>query len=293
VASTPEIQAAGAVVFRPGWDVLLVHRPKYDDWSFPKGKLDRGEHLTATAVREVEEETGLPIRLLRPLRSQHYPVRGGRKNVHYWTGRVRTGVSDDVSEYTRDGEIDEVAWLPVDLALKQLTYSRDRTTLHEAVRARKLTTTVIVLRHAESWSRRAWHTDDTRRPLVVAGRRQATALAPILAAYGISRILSSDSVRCLDTVAPYADSAGVALEETPLLSEEGATRREVEELVAAVRWGAGSAGGRGPTVICSHRPVLPWITAALGVDDPHLEKGEMVVLQLRKSSVRSIERYSA
>ena len=72
--ATKDVLAAGAVVFRRG-RVLLIHRPRYDDWSFPKGKLDRGEHVTAAAVREVAEETGLHVRLGVPLTRQRYPIR--------------------------------------------------------------------------------------------------------------------------------------------------------------------------------------------------------------------------
>src|SRR5512141_1395906 len=99
------IVAAGAVVVRKGPEVLLVHRPKYDDWSFPKGKLDPGEHITTAAVREVAEETGLDIRLGPALPLQEYDVRNGQlrhKVVHYWAARV-VG-SDDVSPYRPNGQ---------------------------------------------------------------------------------------------------------------------------------------------------------------------------------------------
>src|SRR6476620_8368046 len=114
-ASGPDVVAAGAVVVRKGRagrEVLLVHRPKYDDWSFPKGKQDPGEHVTATAVREVLEESGVEIRLGRPLRPQLYVVNGGRaKQVHDWVGHV---VGDeDVSSYAINDEVDEVGWFPV------------------------------------------------------------------------------------------------------------------------------------------------------------------------------------
>ena len=116
-APTRDIEAAGAVVFRRPKggrrEVLLVHRPKYDDWAFPKGKLDRGEHATTAAVREVEEETGLLIRLGRPLRAQRYRVGRGWKLVHYCVGRVRVADLDEVDGYVRPGEIDQVAWVPI------------------------------------------------------------------------------------------------------------------------------------------------------------------------------------
>src|SRR3954454_24592860 len=118
------IVAAGAVVLRKGPQVLLVHRPKYDDWSFPKGKLDPGEHVTAAGVREVAEETGLHVRLGPPLAGQRYPIAGGRmKTVSYWVGRV-VG-SDDVSGYRPNAEIDRVAWFPYAEALERLTHEHD------------------------------------------------------------------------------------------------------------------------------------------------------------------------
>lgn len=285
------IQAAGAVVFREGGEeVLIVHRPKYDDWSFPKGKLDRGEPAPAAAVREVEEETGLRVRLHRPLGPQCYPVRGGRKLVHYWTGRVIEPSADDVNGYVREDEVDHVAWVPVGVALKRLTYRHDRTTLREAVQARRRTRTLIVVRHAECWARSGWRGDDRRRPLVMAGRRQALALAPMLAAYGVTRVVTSSSTRCVETVAPYADRAGVVLERTDVLSEEDATGPAVRALVRAVREEA-SLGERGPTVLCTHRPVLPLVGAALKVADLRLEKGELLVLHVRKGTIRASERH--
>ena len=113
------------MVFRPGKRVLLVHRPRYDDWSFPKGKLDPGEHVTGAAVREVAEETGLHVRLGVPLAPQRYPVTGGRtKQVSYWVSRA-VG-DDDVSRYRANDEIDAVEWVPYDEAMDRLTYDYDR-----------------------------------------------------------------------------------------------------------------------------------------------------------------------
>jgi len=284
-----EIQSAGVVALRSGRAVLLVHRPKYDDWSFPKGKLDRGEHPTAAAVREVEEETGLRVRLTRPLGDQRYPVRGGRKRVHYWTGRVADGESDDVCDYVREGEIDSVAWVPADEALRRLTYPHDRSTLREALSVRKKTRTLIVLRHTDARSRRLWHEDDRLRPLVAAGRQDAVALIGMLAAYGVRRVVTSDSVRCVETVQPYAVAAGRPVNATPVLSEEDATEASVRALVRELRRDAAEAG---PTVLCSHRPVLPLVFDALGLRDPKLATGEMVVLHVRGGKLRATERHS-
>jgi 8-oxo-dGTP diphosphatase len=288
-----QVQAAGAVVLRDGSggrEVLLVHRPTYDDWSFPKGKLDRGEHITACAVREVEEETGVRIRLGVPLRSQRYPVKGGVKTVHYWSGIVIDPTHPGADAYVPNEEIDEASWWPIDKAARMLTYRYDRKTLREALRTRQASRTVIVLRHGESRSRGAWRTDDYLRPLLVAGRKQAERVATVLDAYGTSRVVSSSSTRCLETVVPYADRAGLPLEATAVLTEEDFTPGGVDALVAKIVRGAKK---KGPTVMCSHRPVLPGIFAALGVADQKLAKGEMAVVHLRRGSVLAIERHLA
>ena len=284
--------AAGVVVFGRGATVLLVHRPKYDDWSFPKGKLDPGERAAVAAVREVREESGLAVRLGMPLGSQRYPVRDGMKTVFYWSGRV---VGDpDVSGYLPNAEIDDVAWVDVEKAPDVLTYDRDVQTLHEALDRPHKTRTLAVLRHAVARSRRSWSHDDRRRPLLAAGQRQSERLVPVLAAYDLRRLVTSTSDRCVDTLAPYADEAGLELERMPELSEEDATRSRirrlmgglVEDLVATPR-------REGGLVVCTHRPVLPWVFDAIGTEDPGLEKGELCVLHLRGSKVVAAERHQA
>ena len=126
-SNRPDVLAAGAVVWRRRREVLLVHRPTYDDWSFPKGKLDPGEWLPAAAVREVGEETGLTIRLGPPLGTQRYLNGDRMKSVHYWVGWA-VG-SDDVSGYLVNSEIDDVQWMPWKAAMERLTYPYDRETL--------------------------------------------------------------------------------------------------------------------------------------------------------------------
>jgi len=129
---TPVVRAAGGVVVRgTGAEaaVLLVHRPAYDDWTFPKGKVDPGESDEDCAVREVEEETGLRCVLGRELQSTTYDdARGRPKVVRYWVMEVAGG------ELRFEHEVDGARWLPVDEAAALLAYERDIAVLHEAVR---------------------------------------------------------------------------------------------------------------------------------------------------------------
>ncbi len=117
------VEAAGGIVCRKrdeAVEVLLVHRPKYDDWSFPKGKLEAGEALHECALREVEEETGLRCTLGTELRGTSYHDRHGRaKTVRYWEMRVEAG------EFAPNREVDETCWLTPEQAAERLTYAHD------------------------------------------------------------------------------------------------------------------------------------------------------------------------
>lgn len=276
------MRAAGAVVTRKGGDVLLVHRPKYDDWSFPKGKLDPGEHTVTAAVREVAEETGLDVRLGPALGPQGYRQSNGRwKTVDYWTARV-VG-KDDVSGYRPNAEIDEVEWVPWKDAARRLTYPYDRDTLAEARPLRRRTRALVVLRHGKARSRGAWKKDDRLRPLVRLGESQAQRLVPLLAAFDVTVAHSSSSTRCVQTVAPYAEVTGWPVKLYDELSEEGATTEGVVDLVDALLDGGESA------VLCTHRPVLPTVLDALRVPEVKLEPGGMLVVHHRKGRVVASE----
>ncbi len=277
-----DVLAAGAVVLRKD-AVLLVHRPRYDDWSFPKGKLDRGELAPVAAVREVNEETGVRIRLGTPLSPQRYPNGARMKSVSYWHGRV---VGDhDVGGYLVNDEIDDVAWVPLDKARRRLTYKYDKQTLAEALDTEWRTRALIVLRHGQAYSRKAWRKDDRRRPLLSTGKRQVARLTPLLAAYGPTRLVSSSSLRCVQSVAPYAAFSGWQVQETDRLSEEDATAASVVEIVDELLHGKESA------LLCTHRPVLPSVLDAVGVETARLAPGELVVVHHRKGSVAAFERY--
>jgi 8-oxo-dGTP diphosphatase len=283
-ASRPgDVRAAGAVVLRKG-RVLLVHRPTYDDWSFPKGKLDRGETSVAAAVREVEEETGLRVRLGVPLSRQSYPNGARTKVVDYWVGRVTNG--HDVSTYEVNAEIDEVAWVSIEKAVDRLTYKRDRRTLAEAVHTGKPTRALVVLRHGQARARKTWRRDDRLRPLMVLGNTQARAVVPVLDAYAVSRVVSSSSTRCIETVRPYVEHSGWPLTTTDGLAEEDATDASVLAIVDEL-----IASGE-DALLCTHRPVLPSVYDALGIAREHHATGELVVVHHRAGRVRAVERHA-
>jgi 8-oxo-dGTP pyrophosphatase MutT (NUDIX family)/phosphohistidine phosphatase SixA len=269
-------------VLRKG-QVLLVHRPAYDDWSFPKGKLDRGELSPLAAVREVAEETGVRVRLGVPLASQSFPNGSRTKVVDYWVGRVVD--NPDVSGYLVNDEIDEVVWMEADKAARQLSYPRDRDTLREALATGRKTRALAVLRHGQARSRKAWRKDDRARPLVVQGKAQARSAAPVLEAFGVTRIVSSSSTRCLETVTPYAERSGRVVIGMDALSEEDATvkkvRRVVDELLSSGE----------DAVLCTHRPVLPAVYDAIGIPpEPHAT-GELLVVHHRRGRVHALERH--
>jgi 8-oxo-dGTP diphosphatase len=275
-----DVLAAGAVVVRAkGAEVLLVHRPKYDDWSFPKGKLDAGEHVAAAAVREVREESGVDIRLGVPLPIQRYGLGNERqKVVHYWIGHPVAG--HDV-EFVPNSEVDQICWVGWAEAEQLLSYRRDRAILAAARELGAPTYPMVVLRHGKAVARREWTVglSDRGRPLDSWGRSQAEDVVDLLAAFGVRTVHASTSTRCLETVLPYARAVGANLSGYECLTEEGADEHAIDALVAdlVVR--------REAAVVCSHRPVLPAVFAALGRPNVKLAPGELWVAHLRKSTI--------
>jgi 8-oxo-dGTP pyrophosphatase MutT (NUDIX family) len=135
VSSNATVRAAGGIVLRctPGgdWQVLLIHRPRYDDWSLPKGKADAGESDEETALREVEEETGLRCTLGAPAgRTRYRDSKGRDKVVHYWLMEPASDTAD--LEFVANDEVDAVQWCSVAEATERLSYSHDRKLLTKA-----------------------------------------------------------------------------------------------------------------------------------------------------------------
>jgi 8-oxo-dGTP diphosphatase len=270
-----------------GTEVVIVHRKRYDDWTLPKGKVEAGESLPVCAVREVHEETGVTIRLGVPLDSITYEAgNAGLKKVDYWGGVVLDSV-----RRAPDAEVDVVSWLPVRAALSRLTYSHDHFLVQQYLE-QPPTTPLIILRHAKAMDRKDWSRKDSARPINARGRRQARMLVPMLNAFGVTKLVSSTSTRCVATVLPYAQQEELPIDTHSLLSEEEGEHnaKGVGKLMRKIRAATLKTGE--PTAVCVHRPVLPHILDALEIAPETLVTGELLVAHLTsKGTVHALERH--
>jgi 8-oxo-dGTP diphosphatase len=286
-----DVLAAGVLCWRPGRDggrpeVLLVHRPAYQDWSWPKGKPERGEQLAECAVREAQEETGAEVVLGRRLPSVRYVLPDGKvKEVAYWAARAVGRRPRTASA----GEVDDVAWLAVDAAAARLTQAGDAAPLAAlagyAGEGELATSTVLVIRHATARPRDAWARADADRPLVASGKRQALALAALLICWRPDQLLSSPWRRCVQTMDPWTAASGSRLRTKGGLSEAGYKRSPEKARRHTRRLLESSHGG----ALCTHRPVLRGVLGTVreaATDDvkplvpdenPYLRPGEVLV----------------
>jgi 8-oxo-dGTP pyrophosphatase MutT (NUDIX family) len=270
----PLVRAAGAVLWKPsrkhGIRVALVHRPRYDDWSLPKGKADGAETNPLTAWREVWEETGFRSVLGRALTTVSYSVSGGPKTVQYFAARRLSGA------FVANKEVDKLEWLPVSAARLRMTYEFDKAVLDTFSLERPDLTGVLLVRHARAGHRESFDGPDANRPLDAKGRRQAEALATELMPFGPVVVHSAPVERCVATVAPLAARLGATVTMEPLLAEDayrddpaGARRRLVELAVAQEVSDLHSqqADGEplpGAVVACSQGGVIPGVVKSLG-----------------------------
>jgi 8-oxo-(d)GTP phosphatase len=264
--SKAPIQAAGGVVWRTGDDgreveIAVIHRPRYDDWSLPKGKLAPGESHLEGAIREVHEETGYRVQPGRSLGEVRYLKNSGgaarEKVVHYWAMKAVGGA------FSPNREVDEMRWLSIDDARETITRNLDRDVLERFAQRPAMTGSVLLLRHASAGSRSKWDGDDRVRPLDEAGEEQAEELVRLLSRFEVDEILSADNVRCVDTVRPLSESIGVAVEQNALLSEDGFPGREREAVDLIRNLGRPASAA----VACSHSGVIDELVERLSTAD--------------------------
>jgi len=256
------VYAAGAVCWRyieGKLMVLVIHRTRYGDVTIPKGKLDPGETLPQTAVREIKEETGLSVTLGVPIGVSSYTLSSGRsKIVHYWAAEI-TDKHVASSTFLPNGEVAALEWVSVKKARSYLSYPPDVEILENFARLVNdgitKTFALIALRHGKAVSPDAWSGPDASRPLTDRGVRQAALDAPALKAWHPRRIVTSPAVRCVATVAPLAAATGIVPKHTPGISQDahedgtGTVREVIGKRVRSMK----------TAVLCSHGPVLPEI----------------------------------
>jgi 8-oxo-dGTP diphosphatase len=294
--SAPTVLAAGGVLWRHDPcdpEVALVHRPKYDDWSLPKGKAKAGEHLLVTALREVTEETGYLPRIGPYLMSVRYHVTAGghstNKAVKYWSMRCAGG------SFLASDEVDEMEWLPLDEARRRVTIASDRDVLDTFRRTPRDTELLLLVRHGATVPppRRPKGRPITRR-LNRSGRGQAASLVPVLEGLGITDLLSADLPACVDMLAPFAAATGLTVRREAGLTRAGFAGNE-RDVAEGVRRDASSSPA---LVVCGGRRVITGLLGALGhgssIGAPHhstVMKGGWWLLHHRDGAVSACERH--
>lgn len=264
------IRAAGGVVWRslpaepgeePQVEIALIHRPRYNDWSIPKGKLAPGESEVEGAIREVYEETGYRVHLGRPLGEVRYMKRSGGttrpKVVRYWAMEAEGGT------FIPNREVDQLSWVGLAEAQEMLTHDHDKELLERFARGPTMIGCVLLVRHARAGDREAWEGDDRMRPLDESGWRQAEGLVRLLSRFEVEEIVSADYLRCQQTVQPFSEAVGIAIRNEDVFSETGYPGRE-DEAVKLLR-SFGRAGDA--TIVCSQGGVVPDLLNRLAEED--------------------------
>jgi 8-oxo-dGTP diphosphatase len=294
--SAPTVLAAGGVLWRRDPldpEVALVHRPKYDDWSLPKGKAKAGEHLLVTALREMTEETGYHPRIGPHLMTVRYRVNSGNhssnKVVTYWSMRCAGG------SFLASNEVDQMQWLPLDKARRRLTSASDRAVLDTFRYTRRDTELLLLVRHGATVApgRRPKRRPEGQR-LNHSGRDQAASLVPILEGLGVTDLLSADLAACVDMLAPFAAATGLTVRREAQLTHAGFAGNE-RDVADRVRRDASSGQA---LAVCGEQRVITGLLSALGhgsyVRTPHettVMKGGWWLLHHFHGAVSAYERH--
>lgn len=253
------IRAAGAIIWRENspfeLEVLVIHRPKHDDWSFPKGLVDDGETAIAAAYREVKEETGIDAIFGQYLGSTSYKVDDNKKKVKYWMARAK----DESVAFVPNSEVDKIEWVDSKTARHFLTHDEDRDLLDDFMAKERYTSTLILLRHAKAVKRSEWNDYDLDRPLSPEGVEQSHKLVKQLEPFGLTAIYSSDATRCFSTVEPFSLAHNLKVNVTQSLNEEEfekSAKTSVDYVRQVMKF-------EGNYVVAGHNPIIPHVLSKI------------------------------
>lgn len=282
----PLIQAAGAVLWRKSdklkLEIAIIHRPRYDDWTLPKGKVESGESHISAGYREIQEETGYESTFGPEIGTIVYKLEGAPKEVRYWAAAatVKTGTPNPQ-------EVDEVLWLEPMKAKGKLTNKDDRAIIDFFLEFGADSFPIILLRHAKALKRTDWDGDDGDRPLEHRGQLQAKRLLPIYLPYGISEVHTSDSLRCIETI----DLMARLIEKTPIFSADLSEYGYAKDREAPLDYVQDLMNRGVAAIVCSHNPIIPKLVKKLVGKkyfksmDRELEPAQAIVLHCRAGEV--------
>ncbi len=279
----PTIWAAGAAVYRmrngkP--EILLTHRPRYDDWSLPKGKLNRGEGFRDCAERETEEESGVTGVVEDLIGTVGYVTgAGNNKAVRYWLLQAKD------ESFKPNQEVDKIRWFRPNKAMDKATYSRDEAIIAAAVDMAmdREPGTVYLVRHAHAGEKKKWRKADVVRPISKKGHEQVEELTTRLVRTPITEVLSSPSLRCEQSVAPLAARLGLKVRTAQALRREST----LDKTLRLIRKNRGKR-----TVMCAHGETIGPLIEKLAAD-PKVDvrgpmewpKGSIWVVTTRKNRI--------
>lgn len=291
MATGERIEGAGAVLWQAIDDgdvtIAIIHRPRYDDWSLPKGSVDAGESHIRAAFREVLEETGVKAVFGPEIGTVDYEVNGVTKEVRYWLAEA-----DQFNAATPNPEeVDAIEWLSISDAINKLSNNDDREIVRMAEEFGFGSTPLVLLRHTKALKRDLWDGDDGDRPLEHVGQIQAAKIPGIYAPYAIEKIYSSDAIRCVQTIEVMAAEYGI----TPIYSSEISEFGFEKDSEKALDYALSVMLSDKPSVMCSHNPVLPKLVKKLiGKKNfkrlsSELKPGDSFVLHHRSGEVIAID----
>ena len=267
------IRAAGALLWRENAnreiEIALIHRPRYDDWTLPKGKIEEGETALQCAYRELLEETGIKGAFTRQLGSVEYEEGEQKKRVIFWAAQASTAPP----EFIANDEVDKLVWLSSNEAMESATHSSDIGIIENFLQQDPRTDTLIILRHTKALERGDWDEKDSERTLNEKGFDQAQLLIKHLEPFAIEEVYTSDYVRCVQTVTPLAHSRGLGITQVPSLNEE---TFETDPL-RSVSFANALKQDEKNILICSHNPVIP--TMLRGILNTKLKNKDLIKLE--------------